>query len=480
MRARHRAHRILAAHQLGDHRIHGRLLLLFVLRQAFEQERPDRLELPPDLVRRERPRAGPRPARIRASSGANSAMLRPEPLRHLRPGRPPAAGCLVAGSARRALRITATSIASWTKAPATGTQQPEGAEEHGRRTTGPCRPARSAARSRASVARSPSPRRAGPAGPRSARRRRPRDEAVAPRAPIATPTSAAASAGASLIPSPTMIVTPPAARSASTAATFSAGSRSDSTRSTPERGADRLGHVGVVARHHHDALDPGAAQRAGSRAACRGGSGRRSTMAPATSPSTATNTQRRSPRARCGAGRRGRAAAARRRARRTPPCRARPRGRRPSPGCRRRAPRARRSGKASGEVALPRGADDRRRQHVRRDLVERGGQAQQLVRVDRIEDLDLGDLRHAGGERAGLVEQQHRAAGERLQRAAALDDDAAAGRAARCRRRSRSAPPGSTGTAWRRRARRARAPDRPTASQAAPAMTSVTGMNTIA
>ena len=58
------------------------------------------------------------------------------------------------------------------------------------------------------------------------------DEAVAPRAPIATPTSAAASAGASFNPSPTKIVTP-SSRSASTALTFSAGSRSERTRSTP-------------------------------------------------------------------------------------------------------------------------------------------------------------------------------------------------------------------------------------------------------
>ena len=58
------------------------------------------------------------------------------------------------------------------------------------------------------------------------------DDAVAPLAPMATPMSAAASAGASLSPSPTMIVTP-CSRSAPTASTFSAGVRSDRIRSTP-------------------------------------------------------------------------------------------------------------------------------------------------------------------------------------------------------------------------------------------------------
>ncbi len=253
-------------------------------------------------------------------------------------------------------------------------------------------------------------------------------EAVAPRAPIATPTSAAARAGASLIPSPTMIVTPPSARSASTAATLSEGSRSDSTRSTPsamptDSATSGWSPVTITMR-----LMP--ARR--SVRITRGVSGRIGssiTMAPATSPSTATNTQlepssavrRRTSRARAGI--------------------AMPRATYPAlPSAIEPAVHlsldagavllVHVGGEDELEVALPRGADDRRRQHVRRDLVERGGQAQQLVRVDRIEDLDLGDLRHAGRQRAGLVEQQHRAAGERLQRAAALHDDAAAGRAA--------------------------------------------------
>ncbi len=58
--------------------------------------------------------------------------------------------------------------------------------------------------------------------------------AVAPRAPIATPTSAVASAGASLMPSPTMTRIPFAsAFSWATASTLSVGVRSASTASTP-------------------------------------------------------------------------------------------------------------------------------------------------------------------------------------------------------------------------------------------------------
>ena len=58
------------------------------------------------------------------------------------------------------------------------------------------------------------------------------DDAVAPRPAIATPTSAAASAGASLMPSPTMI-TGPCTRSSWTTLTLSAGVCSERTSSTP-------------------------------------------------------------------------------------------------------------------------------------------------------------------------------------------------------------------------------------------------------
>ena len=86
-------------------------------------------------------------------------------------------------------------------------------------------------------------------------------------------------------------------------------------------------------------------------------------------------------------------------------------------------------GELQREVALPRGANDRGGQHVRRHLVDRGREPQHLVAVERPEHLDVGDLRDARGQRAGLVEQQHLAACDRLQRAATFDDDPAARRA---------------------------------------------------
>ena len=58
------------------------------------------------------------------------------------------------------------------------------------------------------------------------------------------------------------------------------------------------------------------------------------------------------------------------------------------------------------EVAIPGRADDRAGQHVGRHLVERGREVQQALGLDRPERLDVGDLRDPRGERAGLVEQQ--------------------------------------------------------------------------
>ena len=79
------------------------------------------------------------------------------------------------------------------------------------------------------------------------------DDAVAPRAPIATPTSATARAGASLMPSPTMTSGPAASsRSCWTASTLSVGDRSASTASIPTAAPTISGTRVVVARHHDD------------------------------------------------------------------------------------------------------------------------------------------------------------------------------------------------------------------------------------
>ena len=77
------------------------------------------------------------------------------------------------------------------------------------------------------------------------------------------------------------------------------------------------------------------------------------------------------------------------------------------------------------EAALARRAHERRREDVRRHLVERGREAENLVGGAAVEGVDLAQGRPAGGEGAGLVEQQDGGPSERLERRAALDDDAA-------------------------------------------------------
>ena len=74
-----------------------------------------------------------------------------------------------------------------------------------------------------------------------------------PIAPITMPTSAAASAGASLTPSPTIAMAPCASRRFSIAATLSAGSWPDRTSSTPSSRSDGARRRLVIAGDHRDA-----------------------------------------------------------------------------------------------------------------------------------------------------------------------------------------------------------------------------------
>ena len=86
------------------------------------------------------------------------------------------------------------------------------------------------------------------------------DDAVEPRAPMAIPTSARASAGASLIPSPVMIT---GARRCSrrTTSSLSAGVSSAITSSTPVSAPTALGCFRAVAGRQHDPADSALAQR---------------------------------------------------------------------------------------------------------------------------------------------------------------------------------------------------------------------------
>ena len=80
---------------------------------------------------------------------------------------------------------------------------------------------------------------------------------------MAIPTSAAAKAGASLMPSPTMRVGFSRC-SIATASTLSAGTRSASTASRSSCSTDRFSRIRPVARHHGDAHDARVAKRADS------------------------------------------------------------------------------------------------------------------------------------------------------------------------------------------------------------------------
>ncbi len=87
------------------------------------------------------------------------------------------------------------------------------------------------------------------------------DDAVAPRAPIATPTSASARAGASLMPSPTMIVLPGAALEPDRVDLLGRRAFGEDFVDADDR-TDGLRVLFAVAGHHDDAADAVAAQLA--------------------------------------------------------------------------------------------------------------------------------------------------------------------------------------------------------------------------
>ena len=126
------------------------------------------------------------------------------------------------------------------------------------------------------------------------------------------------------------------------------------------------------------------------------------------------------------------------------------------------------SGSSSTRPLAQRSLDDRGRHHVLRGLLQRSGQPQHLLRALAGGRLDGDQARAADGQRARLVEDDGAGAGERLQRSAALDEDALA-------RRLRDAGDEGHGRrqderAGRRRHQHRQRPDgSPDSSQAAPA-----------
>ena len=227
-----------------------------MLDEPLEQEPTDLLKLGHRLgrfVRLEAVGNGPDPLEV----WDELLMLGAEPVADVGPWAAALPRLAVGRSARSALRITATSIASCTSAPPTGSSNPNAPnsiptndrpmpittlwtaiprERRAIRIASATRSSRSTTKTTSAAS----------------------DDAVA-RAPIATPTSAA-SAGASFTPSPTMIVGPnsPCLHGVHLVGRIPLGQDAVD----PDRDADGLGDVRVVAGHHHHAVDPRSPQDA--------------------------------------------------------------------------------------------------------------------------------------------------------------------------------------------------------------------------
>src|SRR5204863_4875900 len=83
--------------------------------------------------------------------------------------------------------------------------------------------------------------------------------------------------------------------------------------------------------------------------------------------------------------------------------------------------------KGEGDAAVTSASDDGGREDVWRDLLERRGDAQDVLHGHAGRRDHVDELRTPGGQRARLVEEQDTRPRERLDRAAALDDDPSAG-----------------------------------------------------
>ncbi len=259
------------------------------------------------------------------------------------------------------------------------------------------------------------------------------EAAVAPRAPSATPTSARASAGASLIPSPTIMV---GARRVSSLhdVELLGGSALGQHLVDADHGTDRLGHLRPVPGDHDDALHAVPAQRAQCPRRIR--------------PERVVEHQ---DAGRCSVDtdEDGQGAVELRLAAR----RARPGG-----GARHPAPRRlahghvpagdgsadalagdllHPDGKVEGAAPLERRPDHGAGEDVRGHLVERGGELEDRVGGHRAGADDPGERRTPDRHRARLVDQQGRARGQPLEDGAPLDHHATVGGAGQPGRRAR-------------------------------------------
>ena len=250
------------------------------------------------------------------------------------------------------------------------------------------------------------------------------DDAVAPRAASATPAPAAASAGASLMPSPTMIVAAPA-DSARDRGSFAAGSQSASTASTPTTRPTMSATSARSPVTSTTRRDAGGAQRPHHPGRVRSDRDRR---AAAHRPAVAVDGDEHGERPVQVARRRSLPRPLRRLRRRSrPPCRRRTRrpptvaldavaGTSCSPAGMVQAQAAARGAAATIEPASTCG-DSWSSEAARRSTSSAADPAAATT---------WSTVGPAAGQRAGLVEQHHRAGRQPFQCGTALDDDAAA------------------------------------------------------
>ncbi len=248
------------------------------------------------------------------------------------------------------------------------------------------------------------------------------EDTVAPRAPMATPTAARASAGASLMPSPTMIVAPPAL-SRRTTATLSAGLCSATTSSTPimaptAAATSARSPVTITTRRMP------ARRRLRIVRAASGRIGSLRTSAPAGTPSTPTKTQTApSSSLRC------RAVITHGSSPRTPTQPALPSGdvvlADACRGCPNRRPRSSDSAGRGRARGRDRRARSRSPGRAGETWSSEAARRSTSAGVAPVGGDDLDQRRSADRERAGLVEQQDLGVGQPLERPAALHDHTA-------------------------------------------------------
>ncbi len=248
--------------------------------------------------------------------------------------------------------------------------------------------------------------------------------ASVPAAPMATPTRAAASAGASLMPSPTIAVRPAAPSSSSTARSLSSGSRPARTSSAPTAAPTEAATRGSSPVSITTRSTP--ARRRPAMEAAASGRGRSASPKTASARPSSPRTMAVRPRA-CTSSTTAGSPPSRSLASRGPPAQSR---RPPTPAITPRPGSAvERLGLGDVESPIRGGPDERRCEGMLGAALDGGDEGQRGVVTAAVERDDVRQPREPQGQRAGLVDGDGAHPGEVLERLTALDEDAVARRA---------------------------------------------------